>query len=247
MTRSSRLHRLAVVAFTLSVLLLAGCAHTGTGPEFSLRVLPENDVVIAAGQPCLLVLQVEPSRPGEEDALIALAVEVTGAQAVISPTPVRIGDVAEVMIVPEPERIDRTITLFARGTSAQSTDVSTWRLQVVDGFRFPDERVAHATALRDRFLAWLLDAHPELPVLPSSTWEPILIRPLHLVVSHCLFVNAQWELAVWWHVTAPPNDWARIYLRRRFEETAPSFSAQIDSAAEASVPIEIHPPPCIFR
>lgn len=247
MTRHAQLQPLAALAITILILLCVGCGHTGPGHEFSLHVLPEDDVVIAAGQPCLLVLRIEPSDVSHTEALIALAVEATGTHTAVSPNPVRVGDVAEAMILPIPEWSHETLTVLVRGTGTRSADVSTSRLHVVDPFQFPDERIAHAAALRDRFLSWLATAHPELPVVAPSSWEPILIRPRHLVVSYCLFVNAEWELAIWWHVTAPPNDWARVYLRRRFEEAAPSFSAQIGSAAEASLPIEIRPPASIFR
>lgn len=56
-----------------------------------------------------------------------------------------------------------------------------------------------------------------------------MARPRILVVSYYTFYSAEWERGVWWHVMTVPDDWAKMYPRRRYEETEPSLAFQIDS------------------
>ena len=50
-----------------------------------------------------------------------------------------------------------------------------------------------------------------------------------------------------WHVMIPPDDWARIYLRRRFHEIRPSHAFEIASLDANDEPQPITPPDSVLR
>ena len=50
-----------------------------------------------------------------------------------------------------------------------------------------------------------------------------------------------------YHVMIPPNDWARIYLRQRFEEMQPSYAFEISSLEANDTPEPITPPETVLR
>jgi hypothetical protein len=106
--------------------------------------------------------------------------------------------------------------------------------------------LADALVLRDRFVAWLAAAHPELGITPGTTWRRVPAGAEILVVEHELFFSDAWELGLSWHVMIAPDDWAEIYLRHRGDELAPSFAARITSVSGGVAPVEV-PPPAVVR
>ena len=68
-----------------------------------------------------------------------------------------------------------------------------------------------------------------------------------LIVTHYVFISADWEVDLAWHVMTPPNDWIRIQLRHRWTETAPSVAFEIPSAAGTASPREIAPDEAVWR
>ncbi len=67
------------------------------------------------------------------------------------------------------------------------------------------------------FIPWLESEYPELGNFSERTWMTYPPYPGILVVEHCTYLDADWELRLRYHVTIPPHDWARIQLRRRGE------------------------------
>ncbi len=51
-----------------------------------------------------------------------------------------------------------------------------------------------------------------------------------------LFFSEDWEIGISWHVTIPPHDWTRIYLRHRTTELQPSFAFEISSRDAQETP-----------
>ncbi len=74
-----------------------------------------------------------------------------------------------------------------------------------------------------------------------------MVSPQWLVVSHYLFFSEAWELHLEWHVMIAPHDWAKIDLRKRFEEIRPSSAYEISSVSAKSAPGPIEVPPEIWR
>jgi hypothetical protein len=62
-------------------------------------------------------------------------------------------------------------------------------------------------------------------------------------------MSPNWEIHVYWHVMIPPYDWARIELRRRFVESAPSLAFELSSrsAPEQFDVVPIQPSDTLWR
>jgi len=45
----------------------------------------------------------------------------------------------------------------------------------------------------------------------------------------------------------PPDDWAKIDLRHRFDELEPSYAFEISSVNATSEPVPIEPPETVWR
>ncbi len=104
-----------------------------------------------------------------------------------------------------------------------------------------------ALVLRDRFVAWLASAHPELGISAETTWRRVPAGAEILVVEHELFFSEEWELGLSWHVMIAPDDWAEMYLRHRGDELAPSFGARIASVVGGDHPVEVPAPEVVQR
>ncbi|MBN2309102.1 MAG: hypothetical protein JXR94_09035 [Candidatus Hydrogenedentes bacterium] len=106
-----------------------------------------------------------------------------------------------------------------------------------------------AADVRDLFIPWLEANRPELGITSGTAWAGTIVTPHILVVTHYLFFSEEWEMHVCWHVMIAPHDWARIDLRRRFQETAPSVAFEIPSrsAAPPLEATEIAPTDAIWR
>jgi len=98
-----------------------------------------------------------------------------------------------------------------------------------------------ATAMQDKFIPWLAVNHPEFGITSETEWTGTIVRPNIQVVMFYLFFSEDWEMGVSWHVTIPPHNWARIYLRHRFTEVSPSYAFEIPSWSEEREPHAIDP------
>ena len=98
----------------------------------------------------------------------------------------------------------------------------------------------------DLFLPWLAANRPDLGLSPATVFTGTSASHL-LVVTHYLFVSAEWEVGVEWHVMVPPHDWTRIYLRHRWSEAWPSIAFEIASVAAGDPPVAVAPPPAVTR
>jgi len=92
-----------------------------------------------------------------------------------------------------------------------------------------DEMGSLAAEIRDEFIPWLAENHPEFGITSETEWTGTIVRPHFMVVMFYLFFSEEWEMGVSWHVMVPPHDWARIYLRHRFTEVSPSYAFEISS------------------
>jgi hypothetical protein len=92
-----------------------------------------------------------------------------------------------------------------------------------------------------RFTKWLAAERPDLGIDPDTQWQGTPGGWVH-VVNHYQYFSETWELGLDWHVIVPPDDWARIHLRRRWTEATPSAAFEISSVSGGSAPHEIEPP-----
>jgi hypothetical protein len=176
---------------------------------------------------------------------VTISGEASGAEVVIYHEDILEGEVAEVVVIPAAGSLGQIIEVTITGTRGNLTDEKVASFEVAEG---EDDRQEYAAELLDRFVDWLEDNHPEFGIHEDTAWNGTTISPVSwLVVSHYLFFSEEWELHLEWHVTIPPYDWAKIDLRHRFDELAPSYAFEISSLDANSEPVAIEVPETVWR
>jgi hypothetical protein len=141
---------------------------------------------------------------------------------------------------PEGVTVPIAVTM-TRGSTVETRDLT---INVSPG---EDLLVDEAIAYRDRFVTWLEAERPELGITSATVWEPTIVQPHILVVTHYLFFSEEWEMSVMWHVMIAPYDWSRISLRPR-AELSPALAFEIPSISDpAGTVVEIAPPAYVDR
>lgn len=212
---------------------------------FSLEVVPDYMEAIV-GQRCVLLVELSEGKDGSP---VDVSASVDGAEVIVEYAPLEDDEVAEVSIIPDSSSLKDTIwgdtiTVMIKGERGSNQDSSTVMIYVTPG---SDGRYEYACEVRDSFVRRLADSYPELGIDSQTEWTPTIVRPHILVVSHYLFFSDEWEMWVDWHVTIPPYDWTRMYLRRRGEEMAPSYAFEIASRTDWGDAYPITPPDSIVR
>jgi len=245
--------RYAILAATVAITLLAGCPSENQ-PPFQIHVIPADIDDAIPGQACVFLVTVtdRPLTAGIAGP-VELSASGSGAQVTIENGTLDKDGVAEITVTPDPlasknnewDGRDVTATLTARYGNIEDTKT----LQVHVTSEEEDLVAASAEEVRDLFIPWLENNHPDLGITSSTEWSGTIVTPHILVVTHYLYFSDDWEMHVYWHVMIPPYDWARIELRRRFEDTAPSLAFEIPSRS-ATPPLEataITPSETIWR
>lgn len=213
-----------------------------------MTVIPQEVLDATAGQPCVLLIEVESAFRTSSDSTL-LRVECDGAE--VSPPSLRVArdDVAEFTVIPRTHCAASTLTVRAIAATTGTVRVCTSSLRITAPLSAGAETSLReqAARIRDAFLPWLALACPDLPDRQSTQWVGVPLRPHRLVVSHFAFFSKEWEIVVWWHITVPPHDWARIYVRRRGVDAAPTAAAEISSFLNGSPIRPITPPVEVVR
>jgi hypothetical protein len=229
------------VAVVVTVVTVAAFPPT---PDFHINVIPQQlngDSI--AGQHCVFLVTI--TDEGQECGLpVRISAKAPGAEVVIYYEDIFEGEVAEVVVIPAQESIEKTIKVTITGTRGRQMVKEVVSFNVVEG---QDDRQEYAEELLGRFVSWLAVNHPELGITDATAWNGTMVSPVWLVVSHYLFFSDEWEAHIYWHVMIPPYDWARIDLRHRFDELAPSYSFEISSLNATSLPIPIEVPETAWR
>jgi len=177
---------------------------------------------------------------GHGHAISLSATESSGmATITVYPQAIRPGHVAEVTVIPSAASVNQTLTVVITGARGGLTCTETVTVEVVMG---EDGLGPEARAMRNKFVPWLALNHQELGITNETTWIGTIVNPRILVVMHYLFFSEDWEMYVTWHVTIPPHDWTRVYLRPRFTALRPSHAFEISSVQEAEAPHAIDVP-----
>ena len=217
-----------------------------------------------AGQRCvfLVVVADEGEGIGKGEA-VDISATATNATVTINPQAITPGQVAEVTLIPDemswewqeivqdnitvlipPEPVILTVNITGERNGVKQTGTVTVKVMEGEDVPWP-----YAVQVRDRFIPWLAADHPELGITSETEWTGTIVYPHMEVVAYYLFYSTEWEMGVSWHVTRIPDDWAKIYLRRRLVEVQPSYAFQIDSfKTEPQLePHVIDPPASVWR
>jgi hypothetical protein len=241
-----------IIAVVAIASVMGGCGGPEDNGAFHINVIPETpenidgaDVFKLAIPGQRFVFLVTITDEGEESGLpVTISGEAPGAEVVVYQGDIFEGEVAEVVVIPAQASVGQIIEVTITGTRGSVTDEKVASFEVAEG---EDDRQEYATELLNRFVSWLATDHPELGITEDTVWAGTTVSPIWLVVSHYLFFSEEWELHLEWHVMIPPSDWARIDLRHRFDELAPSYAFEISSVDADSEPVAIEVPETVWR
>jgi len=243
-----------------AILAVGGCDLLWTWltpTPFSLAVVPTEIVDSLPGQNCVLL-----ATYGNDDApavcwgdYVRVSAEAPMAAVAVEPAVIGPGEVAEISVVPDrnqlppPEEFpEGGVTLNVTVRAERGGLVRTQTIPITVTSLEKDQVGSTARGMLDRFIPWLAENCPELGITERTVWHGTIVSPHILVVTHYLFFSDEWEVHIGWHVMIPPDDWARIELRRRYLETEYSWAFRIDSvSAEPNIFREVEPEGPLWR
>jgi hypothetical protein len=241
-----------IIAVVAIAALPPASGEADENTAFHINVIPETPVQTngdsvfkysIAGQHFVFLVTI--TDDGQESELpVTISAKAPGAEVVIYQQDIVEGQVAEVVVIPTQASIGNNITVTITGNRSSASDEKVASFEVAEG---EDDRQEYAEMLLDRFVSWLATNHPELGITEDTAWNGTMVSPVWLVVSHYLFFSEEWELHIEWHIMIPPDDWARIDLRHRFDELEPSYAFEISSVNATSEPIPIEVPETVWR
>ena len=210
---------------------------------FSLNVITRpasfGEIVFTPGQRCLFLVTVEESQNRTTSIPVALSVTSADCEVTIFPQSIVPGQVADLTVLPKEANLGRNVTITLQGERQGQKQTKIISTEVVE---WEDTLGPDAASMRDRFTSWLSSKHPELGITGETLWTGTIVNPRILVVMHYMFLSEDWEMYVTWHVMISPDDWARIYLRPRYNQTAPTYAFEISSVQGQAQPHAIEVP-----
>jgi hypothetical protein len=240
----------AILGGCLIVAVVVGVAFFPPASEaanadgvFHINVIPQQlsgDSI--AGQHCVFLVTV--TDDGQLSGAVTISARASGATVVIYRHDIVEGQVAEVWVTPTQQSVGKTVKVTITGTQGNLKDIEDVSFAVAEG---EDDRGEYATELLGKFVSWFAANQTELGITGDMAWDGTMVSPVWLVVSHYLFFSDEWEAHISWHVMIPPYDWARIDLRHRFDQLAPSYSFEISSLNATSLPVPIEVPETAWR
>jgi hypothetical protein len=194
-------------------------------------------------QQCVFLVTIDDYEPSDNQP-VKISAMATGTQITIENADIIEGQVAEIIVIPAQSAVNQVIEMEITGTRGKTSQQEKIAFEVVEG---EDDRAEYATGIRDRFINWLKTSHPELGISGDTEWNGTMVSPQWLIVSHYLFLSDEWEMHVSWHIMIAPYDWAKIDLRHRFDESAPSYAFEISSLSNNTQPAAVEIPEEVWR
>lgn len=241
MMRILALGRYLLLSFSIAISLFAcGDRHV----PFVIDITPENMEDTIAGQRCVFLAAVTDKGDCGLAEAVGMSAEAEGATVTVNPRAIAPGQVSEITVVPDETSVGETLAVTISGERNGWEQEETVTVQVREG----QDLIAEAAAeMRDKFVPWLAENQSGLGITADTEWTGTIVKRNITIVSYYLFFSEDWEMGVSWHVMIPPHDWARIYLRDRGSETAPSYAFEISSCSGAEDPHTMDPPDSVWR
>jgi len=247
-------------ALTIVIIIVVGAIFGGfiwfnsTPAPFNMQVAsrPSNPpsqtetIQSFAGQRCVFLVVVaeeegwlQGSNGYGTDVNISATEPGRMATVTVHPHAITPGQVTEVTVIPSVASVNNTLTVTINVERSGLKKIKTINIDVLRG---EDRLEFYAEEIREKFIPWLTLNHPEFDITNETEWIGTIVNPRILVVMHFIFFSEDWEMYVTWHVTTPPHDWTRIYLRQRFTELYPLYAFEISSLIEQETPHAIDVP-----
>ena len=241
----TKMQAVAIVVIIVVVAITVYYYTTLPAPAptpFSMQVIPEHIKDSIPEQRCVFLVVVE-----DEGEAVDISATTSSGSVTVNPQTITPEQVAEVTVIPDEASVGGNVTVTVSGERDGLKQIETVTVWVVEG---EDGLWSYATKVRDAFIPWLAANHPEFGITSETEWTGTIVYPGLYIYSYYLFFSDEWEMGVCWHVTRVPDDWAEIYLRKRFTEVQPSYAFRIDSfktepQLEPHVidPLDLHEPP----
>ena len=220
--------------------------NTETAP-FSLNVINRpvsfgDALYTIPNQKCLFLVTIEENQTSQESKAVTISATSPDCQITVFPQTITSGKVAEVTVVPAEADVGKNITVTIQGERNGLKQTKTVTFEVIEEEDREETLGPEAVSIRNNFTQWLSTNHPELGIISETAWTGTVVNPRVLVVMHYMFLSEDWEMYVTWHVMIPPYDWARIYLRHRYNQTTPTYAFEISSLQEQTQPQTIEVP-----
>lgn len=211
---------------------------------FDINVIPQQLSGDSIAGQCVVFLVTITADGQEFEVPVTISAEAPGADVVVYHEDIFEGEMAEVFVTPAQSSVGKTVKVTFTGTQGSLKDEEVVEFAVAEG---EDDRAEYAAELLDKFVSWFAANQTELGITGDTAWDGTMVSPVWLVVSHYLFFSDEWEAHIEWHVMIAPYDWAKIDLRHRFDESAPSYSFEISSLSANNLPIAIEVPETVWR
>jgi hypothetical protein len=193
-------------------------------------------------QKCLFMVTIAENQTRQESKPVTISATAPNCQVTVYPPTITSSEVAEVTVVPTETDSGKNVTLTIHGERDGYTQTKTVTFEVIPEESREETLNPEAVNIRNNFAQWLSTNRPELDITNKTAWTGTVVNPRVLVVMHYMFISEEWEMYVTWHVMIPPYDWARIYLRQRYNHTAPTYAFEISSIQEHTQPQAIEVP-----
>lgn len=127
----------------------------------------------------------------------------------------------------------------SEGTDSSHID-ETLTLEV-EMFDWTSDNLPDAIIKQEELIDWLEVEHPEFGTFSGENLFAYVTYPLHLIVEHWTFLYEKWEMRICYHVTIPPYNWSKLWLRPLGEIDA-VFSAKREYNGTAyEIPVSDYP------
>ncbi len=226
------------------MLFLTCAVNKNGGATFTLNAFPAAMEAIV-GQRCVFLVTVEEMETGIETGhQVEISATGQGVDILVEPVLLTPGEVCEVTVIPRNVQVGDSVIVTITGQREHHEDAAEIIINVLPG---EDQIRPAAETIQARFIPWLTATYPELEITQQTDWTPTLVTPEILIVSNYLFFSDDWEMGLTYHVMIAPYDWARIYLRRQFQEEAPTYAFEISSLTATDDPHVVDPPDWVLR
>ncbi len=229
------------VLFLILAALGLNCDLFDVDPVlFNFKIVPQSMNAIN-GQRCVLLVMITDDQTKGES--VTFSAKAENCEIIVENNNITQGEICEITVIPKSlpgKEIDVQVSGARNGLKMKKS----MKIKVVLGV---DLAGPSAARIRDRFVEWLAGTHPDLGITPQTEWTGTLVTPQLTIVANYLYFSDTWEMGVSWHVMIPPNDWAKIYLRRRFESAEPEMAFEISSLQSNENPVAIAPPDAVTR
>lgn len=224
------------ILIIIVIIIIGGIGAYYYIVPFSMTLIPNQVADTGIGQMCVFLVSVENGVGTVKlSSTITPAPRFLNGTPVVEPSEIAPGKVAEITVHPF---AFGNVTLTVKGERFGFTQTETITFTVLEMVVSDGELRDLAEEIQAKFIPWLIENRSEFGITEETEWIGTVVKPNILVVMHYLFFSDEWEMGLTWHVTIEPHNWARIYLRHRYSETAPSVAFQLSSWTAENYTIE---------